>query len=266
MDHFLPLQGKKVLITRAKTQVNEFIQKIEEAGGVAISTPLLEMKINMSNEEMIKQTLFHLKEFDCIVFTSANGVIFFKEFLDKWNVPYSDLQHMIAASVGRKTSKQMEKLHLTVSVIPEEYVAEKLAEEMKEKLDRHSKILVIRGNLSRPTLIEELTTHGFEVKDLVVYETVHNHTEASKLKSYIERNEIDFITFTSSSTVDSFMKVLYQKELLENLKKVTFICIGPITNKTLMEYGFAGAMPDSYTVEDMVEIMIELAETKEGIQ
>lgn len=266
MDDVLPLQGKKVLITRAKAQVEEFIQKIEEVGGVAISTPLLEIKSNEANEETIKQTLFRLKEFDCIVFTSANGVTFFKKYLDQWNVPYSDLQHMVAASVGRKTSKQMEKLHLTVSVIPEEFVAEKLAEKMKEELDRHSNILVIRGNLSRPTLIEELTAYGFEVKDLVVYETIHNHTEASKLTSYIERNEIDFITFTSSSTVDSFMKVLYQKELLENLKKVTFICIGPITNNTLMEYGFTGVMPDSYTVEDMVKIMIELAETKEGIQ
>lgn len=266
MDDVLPLQGKKVLITRAKAQVEEFIQKIEEVGGVAISTPLLEIKSNEANEETIKQTLFRLKEFDCIVFTSANGVTFLKKYLDQWNVPYSDLQHMVAASVGRKTSKQMEKLHLTVSVIPEEFVAEKLAEKMKEELDRHSNILVIRGNLSRPTLIEELTAYGFEVKDLVVYETIHNHTEASKLTSYIERNEIDFITFTSSSTVDSFMKVLYQKELLENLKKVTFICIGPITNNTLMEYGFTGVMPDSYTVEDMVKIMIELAETKEGIQ
>ena len=266
MDDLLPLQGKNVLITRAKAQVEEFIEKIEEVGGVAISTPLLEIKSNDANEGTIKHTLSRLKEFDCIVFTSANGVTFFKKYLDQWNVPYSSLQHMVAASVGSKTSKQMEKLNLSVSVIPEEFVAEKLAEKMKEKLQQNSKILVIRGNLSRPVLIEQLTAHGFEVKDLVVYETIHNQSEASKLMTYIERNEIDFITFTSSSTVDSFMKVLYQRELLENLKKVTFICIGPITNNTLKEYGFTGIMPDSYTIEDMVKVMIESANNKEGIQ
>ncbi|MCM3444542.1 uroporphyrinogen-III synthase [Metabacillus halosaccharovorans] len=266
MDTILPLQGKKVLITRAKAQVEEFIQKIEEVGGTAISTPLLEIKRNESNEENIKQTLNCLDEFDCIVFTSANGVTFFKKYLDQWNIPYSALQHMVAASVGRKTSKQMEKLDLTVSVIPEEFVAEKLAEKIKEKLQRDTRILVIRGNLARPVLIEQLTAHGFYVKDLVVYETVHNDSETSKLLSYIERNEIDFITFTSSSTVDSFMKVLYQRELLEHLKKVTFICIGPITGNTLMEYGFTGVMPDSYTIEDMIKVMIKVVENKEGIQ
>ncbi len=266
MNDLLPLQGKKVLITRAKAQVEEFIHKIEELGGVALSTPLIEIKSNDSNEETIKQTLFRLKEFDCIVFTSANGVAFFKMYLDQWNIPYSDLEHLIAASVGRKTSKQMEKLHLSVSVIPEEFVAEKLAEKMKENLKRDAKILVIRGNLSRPVLIEELTAHGFDVKDLIVYKTIHNQSEAGRLRSYIEHNEVDFITFTSSSTVDSFMKVLYQRELLEHLEKVTFICIGPITNNTLMEYGFTGIMPDSYTIDDMVKMMIEVANNKEGIQ
>ena len=266
MDDLLPLQGKKVLITRAKAQVEEFIHKIEENGGVPISTPLIEIRSNDSNEENIKQTIFRLKEFDCIVFTSVNGVTFFKNYLDQWNVPYSDLQHLIAASVGRKTSKQMEKLHLTVSVIPEEFVAEKLAEKMKENLKRDAKILIIRGNLARPILIEQLTAHGFEVEDLIVYETIHNYSEASKLTSYIEHNEVDFITFTSSSTVDSFMKVLFQRELLEHLKKVTFICIGPITNNTLMEYGLTGVMPDSYTIDDMVKVMIDVAKNKEGIQ
>ncbi len=266
MGKYLPLQGKRVLITRAKAQVEEFIEKIEEVGGVALSTPLLEIKPKKSNEAEIKQVLLSLKDFDCIVFTSANGVTFFRKYLDDWNVPYTQLQHMVAASVGRKTSKQMEKLNLSVSVIPEEFVAEKLAESIKEQLSQDSKVLVIRGNLSRPILVQELIERGFSVKDLIVYETVHNEAEATKLKSYIENNEVDFITFTSSSTVDSFMKILHQRELFDNLNKVTFICIGPITNKTLMEYGFTGVMPDSYTIEDMVKVMIEQAKNKEDIQ
>jgi uroporphyrinogen-III synthase len=59
------------------------------------------------------------------------------------------------------------------------------------------------------------------------------------------------------------MKVFQQDALKEHLQKVSFICIGPITNKTLMEYGYEGFMPDAYTIEDMVKLMIEL-EVKEG--
>jgi uroporphyrinogen-III synthase len=54
------------------------------------------------------------------------------------------------------------------------------------------------------------------------------------------------------------MKILNSEELRESLQNVTFICIGPITNKTLLEYGFKGFMPASYTIEDMVKLMTEL--------
>jgi uroporphyrinogen-III synthase len=144
-----PLQGKRVLITRAKAQVMEFVEKIEVLGGVAITTPLLEIKANHANDHVIKSTIGNVKDYDCIVFTSANGVSYFKQYLDQWEIPYSNLKHLIAASVGSKTSKRMEALGLAVSIIPEEFVAEKLAESIKENLPINSKILVIRGNQTR---------------------------------------------------------------------------------------------------------------------
>jgi uroporphyrinogen-III synthase len=253
-----PLKGKRVLITRAKSQVEEFVTKIENAGAIPITAPLLEIKANEANSQEIQNALKNIKDFDCIVFTSTNGVTFFKEYLDKWEIPYSTLNHLIAASVGRKTSKQMESLGLTVSIIPEEYVAEKLTESISKHLPTKSRILVIRGNLSRPALVTGLKENGYDVTDLVIYETIHKIDEAEKLRNYVLHQKLDFITFTSSSTVDSFMKVLNQEELRASLKNVTFICIGPITNKTLMEYGFKGLMPASYTIDDMVELMTEI--------
>lgn len=253
-----PLQGKRILITRAKAQVKEFIDRIELEGGVAITAPLIEIRSNDENEQAIKSTILNVSEYDCIVFTSANGVTFFKGYLDKWNISYSKLDHLIAASVGRKTSKQMEKLGLSVSIIPEEFVAEKLTESITENLPAYSRVLVIRGNRARPALVTGLIHNGFNVTDLVVYETIHNMDEAEKLRQYVQNDELDYITFTSSSTVDSFMNVLKRDELADCLKKVTFICIGPITNKTLMEYGYKGNMPASYTIEDMVNLMIQL--------
>jgi uroporphyrinogen-III synthase len=253
-----PLKGKRVLITRAKLQAKEFVDRIEKAGGVPITAPLLEIKANNTNCQEIQGALKNIKHYDCIVFTSANGVTFFKEYLDLWRIPYSSLDHLIAASVGRKTSNQMQTIGLTVSIIPEEYVAEKLTESISEHLPAKSRILVIRGNLARPALVTGLKNCGYDVTDLVVYETIHNLEEAKKLRNYILQKQLDFITFTSSSTVDSFMKILNSEELRESLQNVTFISIGPITNKTLLEYGFRGFMPASYTIEDMVKLMTEL--------
>ncbi|MDQ0232801.1 uroporphyrinogen-III synthase [Metabacillus malikii] len=254
----LPLKGKQILITRAKHQVKEFVGKLSAVGGVPLPVPLIEVEACVENEQQIRVVINQLKSYDCIVFTSANGVSFFQSFLDKWGIPYSNLSHLIAASVGRKTSKQMEKLHLSARLIPEEFVAEKLADHIAEHLAPKSKILVIRGNLARPVLVQQLNNEGYNVTDLIVYKTVHNHQEANKLKAYVENGQLDYITFTSSSTVDSFMKVFQEHQLMEKLNNIKFVCIGPITNKTLAEYGLQGFMPASFTIDDMVKLMIEL--------
>jgi len=260
-----PLKGKRILVTRAKSQVEEFMTKIEAEGGIALPAPLLEVKANIENENRIKETIHCLEKYDCIVFTSANGVTFFKYYLDKWEISYRNLKHLISASVGRKTSKQMEQLGLSVSIIPEEFVAEKLVEQIVAKLPLTSRILVIRGNLARPALVEGLQKHGYEVNDLIVYKTIHNQEEADKLKKYVKNNELDYITFTSSSTVDSFMKIFKEKGVFDNLHNIIFICIGPITYKTLKEYGLKGYMAASYTIEDMIKLMVELEQNKEDL-
>ncbi|WP_273126597.1 uroporphyrinogen-III synthase [Bacillus weihaiensis] len=259
-----PLHGKRVLITRAKPQVEGFIRKIEEVGGVAVSAPLLQIQPFDENKEEIKQTLDQLSIYDCIVFTSANGVKFFKSYIDHYHMSYDSLSHMVAASVGRKTTEQMKQLNFDVSIVPEEFVAEKLAEKIAGALPEKSTVLVVRGNLARDVLVTELTAKGYHVTDLVVYKTTHDMEEAKKIETYLLHDELDYITFTSSSTVDSFMKVLNQEHLHKHLEKITFICIGPITKQTLEEYGFTSFMPISYTIDDMVKLMINLEQNRGG--
>ncbi|MFC0270186.1 uroporphyrinogen-III synthase [Metabacillus herbersteinensis] len=264
MNTELPLKGKRVLITRAKEQAKDFANKIEKAGGVAITTPLLQFKANEIGQKLIKETLQKLPTYDCIVFTSGNGVTFFKHFLDQWSIPVSMLKNLKIASVGRKTSQQLDEIGISVTIIPEEFVAERLAKEISSNLSEGAKVLVIHGNLSRPILVETLKSKGFDVTDLVVYETLHNLQEQEKIKKLIFKNQLDFITFTSSSTVDSFMKVLDTSELADHLNKTTFICIGPITYKTLKEYGYEALVPKNYTTDDMLNCMLESLKTKGG--
>lgn len=264
MNTELPLKGKRILITRAKEQAKVFASKIEKAGGVAITTPLLQFKASEPGQECIKEKLQKLSTYDCIVFTSGNGVTFFKYFLDHWSIPVSALENVKIASVGRKTSKQLKEIGLLVSIIPEEFVAERLVKAISSNIKVGSKVLVVHGNLSRPILVETLKYKGFDVTDLVVYETLHNLQEQEKLTELILNNQLDFITFTSSSTVDSFMKVLDTSELTHRLTKTTFICIGPITYNTLKEYGYEALVPKTYTTDDMLKSMVESLKNKGG--
>ncbi|MGG3888684.1 uroporphyrinogen-III synthase [Metabacillus fastidiosus] len=251
MDGKRPLLGKHVLITRAKEQSLKFAKRIEEAGGVPVITPLLKIEANHNDESVMKK----LQTFDSIVFTSVNGVIFFKQYLDLHNIPFHSLNSFVIAAVGIKTRKEIESLGVSVQIMPTEFIAEELADEIANKLEKKSSILIVRGNLARPVLIEHLKAEEFTVTDLVVYNTIHNDEEEMMLKKLLEENKLDFITFTSPSTVHSFMKIIDKEKYKKCLEKLTIVSIGPITNNALKEYGLSGFMPLEYTTDKMVELM-----------
>lgn len=255
MDEKRPLLHKTILITRAKAQGEKFAKQIKEAGGVPIIAPLLKIVANDENIDSIKSIVTKLSDFDSIVFTSTNGVHFFKQYLDRYHIPFQLLNEFIIAAVGSKTRKEIEKFGVSVEIMPNEFVAEQLASEITSKLQKQSKVLIVRGNLARPVLIEHLCTEQFIVKDLVVYNTLYNDVEQINVKNLLKEDKLDFITFTSPSTVHSFMKAVGQEAFKAKLEKLVFICIGPITNNALKEYGFHGLMPIEYTTDKMVELM-----------
>ena len=78
---------------------------------------------------------------------------------------------------------------------------------------------------------------------------VSKHTK-TVLKDLLGSSKIDYITFTSSSTVKNFA------ELAGNLpwQKIPAACIGPITAETLRDYGIEPAVEATeFTMEGLVE-------------
>ncbi|HCX65662.1 MAG TPA: hypothetical protein DHN33_10690 [Eubacteriaceae bacterium] len=76
------------------------------------------------------------------------------------------------------------------------------------------------------------------VEDVKIYEAVKTEESVEKkaVVEMLEKGELDYVTFTSSSTVDHLMEVLGEDKT--KLTSATLASIGPITSKTLREYGF----------------------------
>ena len=69
-------------------------------------------------------------------------------------------------------------------------------------------------------------------------------------------NKIDVLTFTSSSTARNFFELL--PDLKHQNKKPFIACIGPITAKTVREFGYKPRIiPKQYTVEDLANEITE---------
>ena len=89
--------------------------------------------------------------------------------------------------------------------MPDEYVAECLADTLKRHASAAEPISVIKGNLSRDVIKAELEPLGYQIREWVLYNTIQDEKGMDELRRAASRSHFDFITFTSSSAVHTFM-------------------------------------------------------------
>ena len=75
---------------------------------------------------------------------------------------------------------------------------------------------------------------GATVDVAPTYQTVLPKSKSDALAKRLQSENIDVLTFTSSSTVKNFL-TLTGESLLPKIKKIRIACIGPVTAKTAEE-------------------------------
>lgn len=248
------LNKKQILITREKTQAKLFEKQIINNNGVPITAPLL--KIAPFYDENSESILTSLNDFDWLFFTSVNGVNhFFKQVVN------TDLLHNCKiAVVGHKTAEALHQYGFSAQFMPTTYNAETMAAEFLSKVGTVNRVLFIRGNLSRPTLLTEFTKANIPYSKIVVYETKVNKAIEHDLIKKLEKG-IDFLTFTSPSTVRAFVELVQDSSLLKQAQEKYCFCIGTTTEQVAIDYNFKHTfIPTEFTIDSMVNKMIDVVE------
>lgn len=255
-----PLFGRNVLVTRAKHQSRELAQKIERVGGNAIELPAFKIK-PIDNNAQLELTLQNIKEYNWLIFSSTNSVkIFFDSFL-KQNNDIRNLGNAKIAAIGESTAKFLERYHIQVDFIPEEYVSESLAKGLKERIKKGEKILIPIAKDSRRVLSAELKNIEAKVDEIILYKKVIPNYQKEELIKAIQK--VDSICFASPSSVINCLEIM--KEINEDLiKSINAYCIGPITSDKAKELGFKTVKTaNGYTIDGLVEILIGIGKENE---
>src|SRR5699024_9756823 len=201
------LKGKKILVTREESQAKQFSDIIEQHDGIPVEVPLLKIHCREVEKNI------PLNDFDWIFFTSAHGVdCFFK-------------------TVDHKTEKALKKYDYKATFIPSTYNAEVMAKEFFNTYPNANHILLVRGNLSREILVTELKERQLTFETVVVYDTMDNIEMKESLLAVLREEDIDFLTFTSPSTVKAFMKMVRDESCLNKILQLPCVCIGTTTEK-----------------------------------
>ncbi|QED48815.1 uroporphyrinogen-III synthase [Cytobacillus dafuensis] len=249
----LPLQGKTVLVPRGKEQAKSFSDLVNSYGGIPVEIPLIAFKPLKETKEIVER-LNQLHLYDWIIFTSDITVETFLEFSD--HIRKSKLPRI--AAIGRKTAGCLTQAGFNVDFIPNEYVAEGFVKEFLSLIEPGIKILIPKGNLARDYICTTLTEKGAFVDEIIIYETFFPEESREQLIERISANNLDILPFTSPSTVDHFMKVIRENNLVQKLDECIISCIGPVTKARIESYGFKiHCEPRIYTVDHMIKSIIE---------
>lgn len=257
-----PLFGKKIVVTRARSQASAFALELAKLGADVIEYPTIKI-VPPDDWSPVDKSIKKLNIYDWLIFTSVNGVDYFFNRIKELGYDIRILHQVKICAIGPATSKALEGYHLISDLCPSEFRAEGIIEAFASEDIKGSKILIPRAFEAREILPESLTNLGALVNVVHVYKTVKEETGLEPLLEGLESKEIDVVTFTSSSTVTNFFESLKGFDIRELMKDVVIACIGPITRDRVYEYGLkVDIMPDEYTIPSLCKGIRKFFEKK----
>ncbi|UZW16343.1 uroporphyrinogen-III C-methyltransferase [Clostridium pasteurianum] len=223
--------GKKVLVTRAKNQSEKICSKLKTINATPVSLPTIEIKDNINIHKNIYE---HIEKYDWIVFTSENAVRIFIKGLIQYRGDIRAISKAKIAVIGSSTEKVLNSHYLKAEVSPKEFESEKLALELKNRVEKGDKVLVPTSNIAHNSIPKAIKEIGAEIEVIHIYDVVTPEYKLGELSKIMD--EIAVITFTSPSCVKGFMKIFKEENLnFKVLESKEIICIGPITARALEE-------------------------------
>ena len=113
-----------------------------------------------------------------------------------------------------------------------------------------------RAEIAREALPKAISEVGGIAHEIAVYQTLPVQPDPEGLAAL--RSGVDWITFTSPSTVHNFVEIVRRQKLdpfkLTGDPKIA--CIGPITERTAKEAGFqVDLVAEKYTTEGLISAL-----------
>ncbi len=247
-----PLFGKRVLVTRSRTQAGQLSELLSSMGAHAIELPTIEIQ-PLEDYSELDSSIRQLGDYEWVVFTSANAVDIVFKRLQALGLDSRAFHGAKVAAIGPATAASVEERGIVADFVPDRFVSESVVEGMAGKNIKGAKILIPRAQEGRDVLSEGLARAGAMVHEIEAYRTVTPEDSKSRVAEILSTG-VDAVTFTSSSTVTNLAGLLDGN--LDGLSEATIACIGPITTATARALGLKVAIvAEEYTTAGLVDAL-----------
>ena len=252
-----PLEGRTIVITRARAQAQRFAQLLEAAGARVLQAPTIVIEPPAS-WELLDTALGALESFTWVVFTSVNGVAMVDRRLSARGLAWTAISRKRVAAIGPATAEALAEHGVRVELVPTEYRAEGLVEGLRRVVGPADRVLLPRAKETRDVLVVELRRLGVAVTEVPAYQTRRIEDGVARLREALASGSVDAVTFTSSSTARNFAEQFSDDERSAWRGRIAVASIGPITAATAAEYGLStDVMPSEYTIPALARALAD---------
>ena len=242
-----PLFGRRVVVTRAREQASDLVERLRDLGAETVELPVIEIGDAADGGAALRSAAARVGEYDWAAFTSANAVERFFAALDAIGGDSRALGGVRVAAIGPGTAAALAGHGLRADLVPGRYVAEAVVEAFPAGPGR---VLLPRAAVARDALPDGLAARGWTVDVVEAYRTALGRPAAVALEAAASA---DAVTFTSSSTVTNYLAVAGDGPV-----PPVVACIGPVTAETARAAGLpVSAVAAEHTIAGLVDAVVE---------
>ncbi len=257
-----PLHGRRILITRARHQIDGFRRELVDLGAAVVEIPTIEIR-RLPTDDRVSNAIKNLTRTALVIFASENAVDIFFQMLLATGSDARALHNSKLCAIGQETADALASRGLRPELVTSEYTAEGLANALEGWELQGLRVLVPRAEIARDALPSLLANRGAEVEILPVYRAVCPADAGPALMRLFDADGVDVITFTSSSTVSNFVRAFPEDRLPAILGDAEIACMGPVTADTARKLGLKVAIvAREYTTHGLVQAIAEAAARK----
>jgi uroporphyrinogen-III synthase len=231
----MPLAGRRIAVTRPRSQAEPLADALGALGATAIVVPLVEVE---PVEDLDAVAAADHAAYDWVVFTSATAVATAGDELR------GSLRGTRVAAVGPATAHAVRIFGVEPSFVPEVFAAEEIAAGLEPLAGR--RVLLPQADIAEPALADELRERGALVDAVVAYRTVDVGAAPGALA---ELRSADAVVLMSGSAARSLAAQGGAGDAL-------VVCIGPRTAEVARDVGLeVGLVAHEATSEGIIHAL-----------
>lgn len=222
------------------------IDRLEALDAEVLAVPVIRIAAPEDDGRALDDALGDLANYDWLAVTSMNGA---RAVIDR--VDSASTVPPIAC-VGPGTARFMTDAGFDVALIPEVAVGEGLVDAFPEGAGR---VLLPQAEVARPVVAEGVAAKGWSVDRIVAYRTL----DAEVAPEVAAQAAVaDVITFTSSSTVERWLRLVGA----DKVPPVVAV-IGPITAEAATAHGLEVTIAaEPHTADGLVDAIVNWAQRR----